>query len=131
LQNWFRANSFFFSLFFALIAAYFPLLFSTENYSPDASIILPYLNSTSSLAGYWNDLINLKTIDFQPIRDLSLGLDLMILKKFGLKTLPVAQLDSLVLDDLDCRTPLKAHLSSDNNHTNLRGPWTFCPSSSV
>ena len=86
MQNWVRANSFFFLLFFALIVAYFPLLFSTEHFSPDASIILPYLNSRTSLAGYWNDLINLKTIDFQPVRDLSLGLDLMILKKFGLKT---------------------------------------------
>jgi hypothetical protein len=77
--------SIFWPVFF-LIVAYSPVLFSSAVFSPDASIILPYLDGVTSLKNYWHDLLNLKTIDVQPVRDFSLWIDLLILKHSGLKS---------------------------------------------
>jgi hypothetical protein len=52
--------------------------------NPDANVILRYLDHLRGLPQYLNDLVNLKTIDVQPLRDFSLFFDLYVFEKMGL-----------------------------------------------
>lgn len=71
----------------ALIAlAYFPVVSAYQTVSPDAQFILPFLDNISGLGDYFEKLFTFKTLDFQPIRDLSLGLDLFIFNHFDINT---------------------------------------------
>ncbi|MES2528478.1 MAG: hypothetical protein V4598_15450 [Bdellovibrionota bacterium] len=59
-------------------------LFPGKTISPDAQFILASLEKYSSLTDYLWNLIQLKGIDFQPLRDLSLFIDLKIFRVTGL-----------------------------------------------
>lgn len=69
-----------------IIAAYYPVLFSYKTASPDASLILGVFESTSGLWEYLTKLFTLKTMDFQPVRDLSLWIDWFIFKHLNVNT---------------------------------------------
>jgi hypothetical protein len=59
-------------------------IFAAKTVSPDAYFILPYLESLPNLGKYFADQMNLVTFDLQPIRDLSLWIDLWVYQKTGL-----------------------------------------------
>lgn len=69
-----------------IIAAYYPVLSSYKTASPDASLILGIFESTSGLWDYLTKLLTLKTMDFQPVRDLSLWIDWFIFKHLNVNT---------------------------------------------
>jgi len=62
---------------------YFQLGLTGKTISPDAYLIIPYLESIQSLQHYLSELFCLKTFDIQPIRDLSLYLDIYFFKKWN------------------------------------------------
>ncbi len=77
-------------LFVGLLAlcltVYFHLVISPQAVSPDAYFILPMLDRIGGLPGYISAMLELKTVDIQPIRDLSLLIDWVIFKRWGLNT---------------------------------------------
>lgn len=68
-------------LFTFLIHA--PLLIVREMENPDAGHIFPILNYLSFPFGYLKALVNLDTLDFQPIRDLTLYFDIFVYDQTG------------------------------------------------
>jgi hypothetical protein len=66
------------------IITYFPIISSSTNVNPDAQFIIPILESATGLTDYLNKLVHFNTLDFQPIRDLSLYLDLKTYSLFGI-----------------------------------------------
>lgn len=75
-----------FSFFLLSLLAFAPALFSQYLVNPDAQFILERLLKTPSLIAYLNDLFSLRTLDFQPLRDLSFVLDLKFYTWFGFNT---------------------------------------------
>jgi hypothetical protein len=73
---------FFILLAFTLLI-HSPLLVVRQSENPDAGYIFPLLRSLSFPVGYLHSLINLDTLDFQPIRDLTLYLDIFIYDQTG------------------------------------------------
>lgn len=69
---------------FALFVAYFPVLTAQKTVDPDANIILTNLSSVTGPQSYVDILITLNTIDLQPVRDLTLFLDLWIFHSTGI-----------------------------------------------
>ncbi|HXH76837.1 MAG TPA: hypothetical protein VNJ08_17845 [Bacteriovoracaceae bacterium] len=69
-------------LLFCFIA-YTPVLITPQTISPDAYFILPLFDRMYDLQGYLEYLLALKTIDIQPVRDLSLLIDWKIFKFTG------------------------------------------------
>jgi len=67
-----------------LILMWSQVLVSPELVDIDAQFIMRYLDQVEDLHRYFNDLVSLKTIDLQPIRDLSLWIDLKIFKTFDI-----------------------------------------------
>lgn len=65
-----------------IFISYYPLLTTRSVVDPDAQIIIPNLET----GNYFQNLFSLKTIDFQPVRDLTLKLDLWIFNTFDVKT---------------------------------------------
>lgn len=80
-------NKLHYVIFLLLIPVYLPIIIASKTVDPDAQIILPNLLKMNSVYEYILSLINLKTIDFQPIRDLTLSLDLYIFNNFGINTI--------------------------------------------
>jgi hypothetical protein len=72
----------FFLFLFSLIS-YWYVLPPNIPVNPDAQYILEDLQSNSGLLEYLGNLVSFKTLDFQPIRDLSLMLDLKIYFTFN------------------------------------------------
>ena len=70
--------------FFVLIAAYFPVLTADQVINPDAQFILPFLAKTDGVLAYLKDLFLFKTLDFQPVRDLTFFLDLSVFYYLGI-----------------------------------------------
>ncbi len=70
-----------------LLIVYFPLLSASRTEDPDAQIILPNLESYVHISDYLKGLVTLKTIDFQPVRDASLYLDLYLFQNFNMNTI--------------------------------------------
>jgi hypothetical protein len=66
-----------------IFISYYPLLTSGSSVDPDAQIIIPNLEA----GNYFLNLFNLKTIDFQPVRDLTLRLDMWIFNTFDFRTI--------------------------------------------
>lgn len=66
------------------LITYFPVISSSTNVNPDAQFIIPFLESATSITDYFNKLVHFNTLDFQPIRDLSLYLDLKTYSLFGI-----------------------------------------------
>lgn len=62
------------------------VLLAPQTVSPDAYLILPHLDSFSSIGDYINSLLSLTSIDIQPLRDLSLYFDLWFFKNMGVNT---------------------------------------------
>lgn len=65
-----------------IFIAYYPLLTAGTSVDPDAQIIIPNLET----GNYFQNLFSLKTIDFQPVRDLTLKLDLWIFNTFDFRS---------------------------------------------
>lgn len=65
-----------------IFISYYPLLTAGTSVDPDAQIIIPNLEA----GNYFEKLFSLKTIDFQPVRDLTLNLDLWIFNTFDFKS---------------------------------------------
>ncbi len=73
----------FLTIFIVVLAAHFPLLFVHQIENPDGALIYNNLSSLSFPFGYLDALINFKTFDFQPIRDISFYLDIWFFNKTG------------------------------------------------
>lgn len=69
------------------ILAYFPVLLVPRPVNPDAQFIVPYLRGLEGPQAYFLDLLNLRTIDVQPVRDASLAIDLWIYEMTGLNSM--------------------------------------------
>ncbi len=69
-----------------LLVTYFPIIFDDVAVNPDAQIILPNLESFRNWKDYLIGLFSLKTIDFQPVRDLTFFVDLIFYHKLNLNT---------------------------------------------
>ncbi len=68
---WLLFGTFFLLTFFT----YYPVISAHRRVDADAQIILPLLDSWDNPVTYILDLLSFKTIDLQPIRDLSLVID--------------------------------------------------------
>ncbi len=66
----------FISLSVIAIVTYSSVIFSQTFINPDAQDIFPMLQNITSVSDYFQHLFTFRTIDFQPVRDLSLYLDL-------------------------------------------------------
>lgn len=66
------------------IVTYLPLIIFKSPVNPDAQFIIPILIKTHSIGEYFNLLTSWMTLDFQPVRDLSLLIDLKVFEYFGL-----------------------------------------------
>lgn len=73
--------------FFALIFCYLPVLTSHNPVNPDAQFILPNLRQMEGVWDYFQKLFRLQTIDIQPIRDISLYVDIGIYELTGWNSL--------------------------------------------
>jgi len=69
-----------------VLLVYFKIILIAKTVSPDAYLILPQLDGINTFSDYITQLTQLKTYDIQPIRDLSLLIDLYIFKNFSLNT---------------------------------------------
>lgn len=67
--------------------AYIPVLFQPATTNPDAQFIIPSLLSSQGISGYLNNLFHLRTIDIQPVRDLSLWMDILIFQFTGVSSM--------------------------------------------
>ncbi len=75
-----------FVLFVFVSLSYLPVLFSFQQVSPDAYFILPLFEEIGSFGNYFEYLFSLRTVDFQPIRDLSLFVDWVIFQRLEINT---------------------------------------------
>lgn len=73
-------------IFGVLLLIFWKVLTATQTVSPDAYLILPHLESFSSISEYLKSLVNLSSIDIQPVRDLSLWIDWWFFHKTGLNS---------------------------------------------
>lgn len=69
-----------------VLLAYLPVLMSHQHVDPDAKIILGNLYGAAGISGYLNNLFSFKTVDFQPLRDLTLSFDIWSFYKLGINT---------------------------------------------
>ncbi len=67
-----------------ILLAHVNIIFAESTMSPDAPYILLYMEEAGSLKEYFLKLISLKGLDFQPVRDLSLYIDLKIFRLTGI-----------------------------------------------
>jgi hypothetical protein len=67
-----------------ILLCHFPLLLISKTENPDAAYIYRNLLSLDFPLGYLTALINFETYDFQPVRDLSLYIDLIFFESYGL-----------------------------------------------
>lgn len=74
-------------LFLAVAIAYLPVLTAPAPVNPDAQFILSNLREAGDVTSYLSRLFSFTTIDIQPVRDVSLSLDLLIQKLTGLHTM--------------------------------------------
>lgn len=65
------------------LVSYASIIFQTHPANPDAQYIIPTLIESGNLTGYIGKLLNLETLDLQPVRDLSLAFDLLVFNKTG------------------------------------------------
>lgn len=70
----------------AVITAYMTVISSHQHVDPDAKVILDNLYSAGGVSGYLKNLFTLQTIDFQPLRDLTLSLDIWAFYKLKVNT---------------------------------------------
>lgn len=80
-------NKYSWFIFLTLILCYSPVLFTNSVVNPDAQIIVPHLMSISGPVDYLERLISFRTIDIQPVRDLSFFVDILIFKYSQINTL--------------------------------------------
>ena len=69
-----------------VILAYLTVLMSHQHVDPDAKIILTNLYGAGDVFGYIKNLLSFKTVDFQPMRDLTLSFDIWTFYKLGINT---------------------------------------------
>lgn len=72
--------------FLVLFIVYAPMILAQNPANPDATVILQNLRDFGTALDYLRGLITFQTIDFQPIRDLTLFLDLLF-ARIGLNTI--------------------------------------------
>lgn len=70
-------------IFMAAVVAHVNFLFPDVAENPDSNFIHPFLNRITSPWDYILKLASLETIDFQPVRDLTLFVDLWVLRNTG------------------------------------------------
>lgn len=87
--------------FFALFLIYLPIISNGPTVNPDAQIIFNNLEQIKSFKDYFFHLIKFETIDFQPIRDLSLYLDLSFFNTFGIN---LTIIQNMIIWLLSCLT---------------------------
>ena len=75
-----------FGIQIGILIIFWNVLTAKQTVSPDAYLILPHLESFTSFSEYLKSLINLKSIDVQPVRDLSLWIDLWFFQRTGLNS---------------------------------------------
>lgn len=83
MQKKFEAH---YPLLFSAITAfliYLPIVFFPSPVNPDSQVLIPNLREFTSVSSYIANFVMLRTLDIQPIRDLSLYLDLWILDTTG------------------------------------------------
>lgn len=68
----------------AAILAYLPLILASQPVNPDAQFIITNLTEAGS---YFEKLFTLRTIDVQPVRDLSLALDILVYRLSGFNSM--------------------------------------------
>jgi hypothetical protein len=66
---------------------YFPSIISSSPFDPDAQKIIPLLENCKNVGDYFARLMTLKTLDFQPVRDVTLYVDITVNKLWGLNSL--------------------------------------------
>lgn len=72
--------------FLLVILAFLPVLSSHQTVDPDAQVILKNLSDLGGPGPYLRALLGFRTIDFQPVRDLTLSFDLFVYHQAGINT---------------------------------------------
>jgi hypothetical protein len=86
-------------LFILLLISYFPITSAYQVVNPDAFIIFPNLQNFSGFGDYLQGLLQFKTIDLQPVRDLTFWIDEFVFKKFHLN---ISILHNMIWWTLSC-----------------------------
>lgn len=81
-----KSSAQYFVLLLVSLVCYAPLILRDKIVSPDSLHILTSLNQFHSLTEYLSGLLDFMTLDFQPIRDLSLWVDMIIFDFTGFNT---------------------------------------------
>ena len=66
-----------------ILASHFPLLLVKQIENPDAGWIYDNLESFGSLSEYFKALVDFRTYDFQPVRDLTFYIDIFVFRSTG------------------------------------------------
>lgn len=74
---------YFFLFLGLLLLAHFPLLVVNQIENPDAGIIFLLLKKLQSPALYLDALVNFRTLDFQPVRDLTFFVEMFVYNQTG------------------------------------------------
>lgn len=69
------------------LISYWPILHPATLVNPDAQLVIPILLKASSIGEYFKFLFHFFTLDFQPIRDLSLLIDISIFNSTGFNSM--------------------------------------------
>lgn len=69
-----------------LIVSFCPVLFKTQLMNPDAHVVVYYLENLKDFGTYFRDLLYFQTVDLQPLRDLSLYVDVLTFRVFHINT---------------------------------------------
>ena len=67
-----------------LVVCYYSAIASPTTLNIDGDLILTALGRYLDHGGYWSDLFHFRTFDFQPVRDLSLAVDIIVARHTGL-----------------------------------------------
>jgi len=86
-------------LIIILLCSYWSALISDKLVNPDASVVVLYLEGIKSPSHYFSNLFQLKSIDFQPVRDLSLFFDIWI---YRLSKINLTFIQNLLIWFLSC-----------------------------
>ena len=102
------------------LISYWPILFTQQLVNPDAQLIFPILLKATTLGEYLKFLLHFFTLDFQPIRDLSLLIDISIFNSTGF--------NSMILQNLVWWFASLCVLEKliKNTHPTIKAQHVFC-----
>ena len=102
------------------LISYWPILFTQQLVNPDAQLVFPILLKATTLGEYLKFLLHFFTLDFQPIRDLSLLIDISIFNSTGFNSMILQNLVWWIASLCVLEKLIK------NTHPTIKAQHVFC-----